>query len=337
VQKGDPIAEIETDKATFTIEADEKGYILGFVPPLGELVAVGSVLAWMGSSREEVVPLVDQSPAVKAMHDEPTLKATILLAKFGLSASDVRTAGDRLTAQEVLDFVQQRNLQALTQRGSVEPETSPLLAPGETVTLSVPERAMLKSVLWQRDSAVPGYVEIEYETRAWDEHAIAYQHEHNMFLSPLLALMAYRLVQLAREHAKLNSTILGDKLHQYSVANLGFTLQSETRLSLLCVKDAASLSRKEFVDRLGSLMRRGMKDKLMPDETTEITISFSSMSRWQVSRHIPVLPPYTSLIVSHAYARNGMAALGGAYDHRVLAGGDVAVALRCLSRPSNET
>jgi pyruvate/2-oxoglutarate dehydrogenase complex dihydrolipoamide acyltransferase (E2) component len=332
VQKGDPIAEIETDKATFTIEADESGYILEFVQPLGEMIPVGSVLVWLGSSPEEAIPAAENSAAATVAHGEPTLKATILLTRFGLNASEVPATGERLTAQEVLDFAQRRNLQSHGQGISVEPEAVPL-APGETLALSISERAMLKSVLWQRQSAVPGYVEIEYDTRAWDEYANAYQHEHNMLLSPLLPLMAWRLAQLAGENPKLNCTIVGDKLHHYNVVNLGFTLQSEARLSLLSVRDAAKLSMRQFVERLVTLMRQGMKGKLTPEETTGITTSFSSMARWQVSRHIPVLPPYTSLIVAHAHSRNGVAALGGAYDHRVLMGGEVAVALRSLSEP----
>ncbi|HSQ92617.1 MAG TPA: hypothetical protein VLM19_10660, partial [Nitrospiraceae bacterium] len=104
-------------------------------------------------------------------------------------------------------------------------------------------------------------------------------------------------------------------------------------LSLMCIRDAGSLDAKQFVDRLTGLMRRGMKDKLAIEDTGGVTVSFTSMARWQVMRHIPVLPPFTSLIVAHAYGSGGVAALGATYDHRVLAGGDVAVLLRALSVP----
>ena len=115
--------------------------------------------------------------------------------------------------------------------------------------------------------------------------------------------------------------------------NLGFTLQSETRLSLLSIRDAAKLNEIEFVRQLHSLMRRGMKEKLTPEDTTDVTISFSSMSRWEVTRHIPVLPPYTALIVAHAYAKDHVATLGATYDHRVLTGGHVAGVLRSVIVP----
>jgi pyruvate/2-oxoglutarate dehydrogenase complex dihydrolipoamide acyltransferase (E2) component len=146
--------------------------------------------------------------------------------------------------------------------------------------------------------------------------------------------MAYRLVELAREAPKINSTIVGDARHEYNAINLGFTIQSGPRLALVSVRHAGEMSERQFVDALSALMRRGMKHTLTPQETSEVTIAFSSMARWQVTRHVPVLPPFTSLIVAHTHGRNGVAALGASYDHRVLTGGEVAGILNRLADPA---
>jgi pyruvate/2-oxoglutarate dehydrogenase complex dihydrolipoamide acyltransferase (E2) component len=100
------------------------------------------------------------------------------------------------------------------------------------------------------------------------------------------------------------------------------------------VKDADTLEEKAFVDALSVLMRQGMKGKLHPSQTSGATIAFSSMSRWEVTRHMPILPPYTSFIVAHTHDANGTAALGASYDHRVLTGGEAAATLTALSRPA---
>ena len=63
------------------------------------------------------------------------------------------------------------------------------------------------------------------------------------------------------------------------------------------------------------------------------TISFSSMARWQASRHIPVLPPNTAIIVAHAAARDGSATIGATYDHRILSGFDAISVLRGIITP----
>jgi pyruvate/2-oxoglutarate dehydrogenase complex dihydrolipoamide acyltransferase (E2) component len=111
-------------------------------------------------------------------------------------------------------------------------------------------------------------------------------------------------------------------------------VQAGETLYLVVVRDAASLDTAGFLDALGALQRHAVGKKLRPEESQGATVSFSSMARWHVSRHMPILPPFTSLMVAHAAPRHsGMAVLGATYDHRVLSGSDVARILQQLSRP----
>jgi pyruvate/2-oxoglutarate dehydrogenase complex dihydrolipoamide acyltransferase (E2) component len=153
-------------------------------------------------------------------------------------------------------------------------------------------------------------------------------------MSPLLPLMAYRLVQLAVERPKINSTIVGDQRYQYDQVNLGFTVQVGDILYLTVTQDAGSLGVADFIQRLGEVQRRAMGHKLKADETQGATIAFSSMSRWKVTRHMPILPPQTALMIAHA-ANNaeGRVVLGASYDHRVLSGFDVVRLLQDLAKP----
>jgi len=334
VKTGYPIAEIETDKATFTVEAERDGFLLGFVQPLGEMIAVGSVLGWIGDSAEEEIPSSKAVASGSAANAEPTLKATLLLAKFGLRAGDVPVSGERLSAQDVLNHAQ-RHPPRTPAAPSPEEEASLDLPPGDRRRLTAIELGMVKTVSWHRDSAVPGYVEIQYSTEPWQKYAEAFQSRNKLLLNPVLALMAYRLVQLTREFPNLNATILGADRHQYSGVNLGFTLQSGDHLYLLSLKDADKQDEKRFVDALSALMRQGMKGKLTTDQTGGVTIGFSSMARWKVARHMPILAPYTSLMVAHADETGQIASLGASYDHRVLTGGQVAAVLQALSRPGD--
>jgi pyruvate dehydrogenase E2 component (dihydrolipoamide acetyltransferase) len=60
IRKGDPVADVETDKATFTVEAEEDGFLLRYDAAKGDTIAVGSVLAWTGRSADEVPAAVAQ-------------------------------------------------------------------------------------------------------------------------------------------------------------------------------------------------------------------------------------------------------------------------------------
>lgn len=347
VRAGDIVAEVETDKANFTVEAEQDGYVLTVEQALNETIDVGSVLLWIGSTPDETPPTRDTARSAASAPPaaaEPTLKAAQLLAKHGLSALDVPASGERLSVRDVEAYLASRQgatatvAPAIAVAGSSAaassrtPASAPA-APGVVRALTPEERGMLRTVLWQRDEAVPGYVELQYDAAPWEQAAAQYQKAERLLLNPLLALMAYRLARVTAERERLNATIVGDALHVYSTVNVGFTVQSDRTLYLAVVQNAAALSCREFVARLGDLQRSALGHKLRSADLTGATVSFSSMARWNVSRHVPVLPPHTALIVAHAAAANGVATLGATYDHRVLTGFDALAAIREVSVP----
>jgi pyruvate/2-oxoglutarate dehydrogenase complex dihydrolipoamide acyltransferase (E2) component len=332
VRAGQLVAEVETDKANFTVESEGDGYVLSVEKTLNDTVAVGSVLLWLGATADEAIPVGNAAVVGVGMtanaSASATLKAAHLLAEHGLSAHDVPASGDRLTVADV-----ERFLSNPSNPSNPSNLSNLAIAKGVAQPLTPEERGMLRTVSWQRDEAVPGYVELTYDTAAWERAAKEYQKQQRLLLSPLLPLMAHRLVRVAMLNPKLNSTIVGDTRHVYSAVNLGFTVQSDTTLYLTVVQNAAALGCREFVERLGQLQRGALAHGLRAADLTGATVSFSSMARWNVSRHVPVLPPFTALIVAHASARDGVGTMGATYDHRVLTGYDALAALQQLSMP----
>src|SRR6516164_4337401 len=86
VNAGTAVAEIETDKATVTVEAEKDGYVLTLCDAKNGIVKVGQVLMWMGERADELPPrtvTVQTGGQLKA----PTLRAAMLISKHGLDAS----------------------------------------------------------------------------------------------------------------------------------------------------------------------------------------------------------------------------------------------------------
>lgn len=71
VNKGDVIAEIETDKATIEIEAQASGTILKLLAEPGDVVAVGAPIAYVGEEGEQV-PEDGQQPAAAEAAPAPS-------------------------------------------------------------------------------------------------------------------------------------------------------------------------------------------------------------------------------------------------------------------------
>lgn len=338
VRGGDVVAAVETDKSLVDVIAERDGYVLKVVGRPGQKVPVGSVLLWLGDSAGEAVPEADASalptPGAGA---PPTAKARAMLKELGLDPACVTPSGERLTVADVEAWLARNaaGRAARPGRNAAATPTEPLPeVPGESVELSSEAAGMLRTVQWHRDHAAAAYLELEYDPAPWAEHASRHAAEHKLMLSPLLPLMAYRLVALARATPAINATIAQGMRYQYRPVNLGFTVQVGATLYLTVVRDAQAMSAPEFIDALGQVQRNAMAHKLRPDQASGATLSLSSMARWNVSRHIPILPPQTSLIVAHAAPRNAAGAvLGASYDHRVLSGFEVAQVLQALSRP----
>jgi len=62
VSKGEPILEIETDKATLEVECGSTGVVRKILVAEGQTVPVHTPLAWVGSATEPLEPVVDATP-----------------------------------------------------------------------------------------------------------------------------------------------------------------------------------------------------------------------------------------------------------------------------------
>ena len=336
VKRDDLLAEVETDKSIVEVLSEFDGFVLEVRHAVDDRADIGSILMWIGDSPDEPIPEApaESAPGVTSgTLGRPTAKALALLRRHGLTAEQVPTSAERLSAADVEAFVARKGHGAPAAAGRVPDERLPEV-PGERVRLSAEEHGMLSTVSWHRDHAAAAYLEIEYDPAPWEAAAKDYAARHGLMLSPLLSLMAYRLVQLAAERPKLNSTIAGNERYQYSEVNLGFTVQAGDTLYLTVTRQAESMDADRFIQTLGEIQRRAMGHKLKPEEVQGATVAFSSMARWKVTRHMPILPPQTSLMIAHAATGpQGKTVLGVTYDHRVLSGFDAVKLLMDLAKP----
>lgn len=338
IRSGQIVGQIETDKAVLDVTAPSDGYVLGFVASPEEVVRVGSIMLWLGESADEAIPEIQETASSKSASQasQITAKARLLLEKNGLQADAISLIDGRVTVEAVERYLATcgggAGMQAMSPATASPIDTLPDID-GKQVDLTREEKGMAATVTWHRDFAVPGYIEIDYDLAPWAEYAKRFQEEKGLLMPPLLPLMAWRLVEVAQETPRLNATMIGSKRFEYSPVNLGFTIQAGDALYLAVVRNAEGLDDQGFVNALGDVLRRAAGNKLRESEACGATLGFSSMERWKVTHHIPILPPHTALMVAHAAGQNGRGVLGASYDHRVLNGGQVVAALKKLALP----
>jgi len=124
VAKGEPLVEIETDKATVEIEAPADGTLTRVSAVAGDDVPVGNVIAIILAA-EEVSSAVGVQPSVEtnqqsALNRAPSPLASRIAAEHNLDLNQVRSAGKRIQKADVLTYLQD-------QEKAVATSTSPRL------------------------------------------------------------------------------------------------------------------------------------------------------------------------------------------------------------------
>ena len=123
VAKGEPLMEIETDKATVEVESPGTGILANVTAAVGDEVPVGQVIAVILGPGELAPepptlhsapppsqampsgPASEQSPAAEAT-SRPTPVAARLAAQHGLDLDSVKALGSRITKEDVLAHIQ---------------------------------------------------------------------------------------------------------------------------------------------------------------------------------------------------------------------------------------
>ncbi len=103
VEKGDPIAVVSTDKISMEVEAPETGILAGIKYPIGAMVPVTEIIAYIVQAGEEVpsnAKTVTKTPEVPQSHDNQqpsSLKISPVAAKLlqenHLNAADISGSG----------------------------------------------------------------------------------------------------------------------------------------------------------------------------------------------------------------------------------------------------
>jgi len=124
VRKGEPIAEIETDKVTIELEAPASGVLSAVTAQEGDVIPVGHTIAQIAAANEAPAPTPTLSPEGRGQGEGPDarVKASPLARKIagehGVDLARVKTASGKIEKADVLAFVESQRVVAAPTNGS---------------------------------------------------------------------------------------------------------------------------------------------------------------------------------------------------------------------------
>ncbi len=357
IAKGEPLIEIETDKAVMEIESPGDGILAGIKVQAGEEVPVGQTIAWIvrpgevppteevavvsGRKTTIAAPVATAPPAPPASaiaHPEEVRispKARRLAAERGIDVAQVRGSGAKgeILASDILTAVESKASASSTKAGTKVDSGSPisrLMAERTTQGwTTVPHFFVVREV----DA---GALNVARQTLGPEiEKSCAVKLSHTDLLTALVA-------RVLQKHPRINAGWVGESVRTNPGINIGLAIAVEDGVVAPVIRNADKIALNEIAVQRRDLANRARSGKLRPQDLVNATFTISNLGMFGVDAFTAILiPPQAAIlavgaITDRVVAINGhpgirpMMTLTLSSDHRVIDGARAAEFLRDL-------
>ena len=370
VDRGEVIADIETDKATVEFEAYTGGVLGRIVAEAGVAVPVGELIAIITEPGESVPeaaapapsPAAVPAPVPVAAEPEPAAApppasdggvraspiARRLARERGIDLALVAGSGPngRITERDV------ENYQAAAPAAAPEPAPAPaatpepVAAPSDSrIELSRMRQTIARVTSDSKSTAPHFYVTAEVDMG----NAMSLRRDVNDASDPenrvsVNDLMVKACALALAKHPKFNSFYRVDHLEVHGAMNIGIAIALESGLILPGVSNCESKSLLQIASATKDLIARANSGTLRNEEYSSTTFSISNMGMFDVESFTAIIyPPHAAILAvgsvkQQPVVRDGELTVGTmmkatlSTDHRVADGAEAAQFLMEIKR-----
>jgi len=350
VEKGEVLFELETEKVTFEIEAEQSGILSNVKAKAGEVVPVGATVAFIlqpGEKAPEVPELVAKvEEAVRAeVPKEVEVKASPVAKKVAkehnidLALVKGTGPGGRITREDVLQAVEESKV-VTAPPVREEPE----LAEEEIVPLSS-MREIIANRMTESFQVPHFYQTIEVDTAELSKAreqlmpVIESKTGIRLTLTDLIIKIAARALE---DNPSVNCTYMEGAIKLFKRIDIGLVTAVEGGLVVPVIHQANKKSLAEIAQARAELVQKARDRKLTMEEMRGSTFTISNMGMFGIDQVSAIIQPPEAAILAvgriadRAVVRGGeivirpMMNLTISIDHRVLDGAIAASFLQSL-------
>jgi 2-oxoglutarate dehydrogenase E2 component (dihydrolipoamide succinyltransferase) len=357
VTKDQAIAEVDSDKATLELPAEESG-VITLKAAEGDVVKVGQVVCLidtsaaapagkpaevtkMESPKEEVLAPVAKEEKAAAPNPDPVKKesyangtpsvaAAKILAENGISASKVNGTGKdgRITKQDVVAAMSAGfDTNAATSWGGSREQTREKMS---MLRRKIAER--LVSVK-NETAMLTTFNEVDMkpimDLRAKYKDAFAKHHEVNL---GFMSFFTKAVTEALNLFPAVNAQIDGNEMVFHQYADIGIAVSSPKGLMVPVVRNAEQMSLAEIEREIKRLAIKARDGKITPDDMTGGTFTITNGGVFGSMLSTPIInPPQSAILGMHNIVERPVAVNGQveirpimyvalSYDHRIIDG-----------------
>ena len=310
VSKGEPLLEIETDKAIMEIESPGEGVLGGVKAEAGAEIPVGQTIAWILRPGENVpldqpvsqsgrhqehpssqaVPVTTEVAAKSAAQNKVSPKARRLAKELKVDLAEVRGSG---AGGEILASDIEAAAGALAKQQLPAAQTS-------TDSLSTIARLMAERTTQSWTSVPHFFVVREVDAGALNgvrvQIAAAFEHKQNLRITHTDLLIALVARALAR-HPRVNASWTGDGIHNNADVNIGVAMAVEDGVVAPVIPGADRLDLGQIAAHRKDLTERARAGKLRQADLAGGTFTISNLGMYNVDAFTAIIiPPQAAIL-----------------------------------------
>ena len=358
VSKGEPLLEIETDKAIMEIESPGEGVLGGVKAEAGAEIPVGQTIAWILRPGESVP--IDQPVSQSGRHKEhpspQAVPATREVAAKSAAQNKVSPKARRLAKELKVDLTEVRGSGAGGEilasdieaaAGAPAKQQLPTAAQTSADSLSTIARLMAERTTRSWTSVPHFFVVREVDAGALNgvrvQIAAAFENKQSLRITHTDLLIALVARVLAR-HPRVNASWTGDGIHNNADVNIGLAMAVEDGVVAPVIPGADRLDLGQIAAQRKDLTERARAGKLRQADLAGGTFTISNLGMYNVDAFSAIIiPPQAAILaVGHIADRvvpfegkpaiRPMLTLTLSADHRVIDGARAALFLDELAQ-----
>jgi pyruvate dehydrogenase E2 component (dihydrolipoamide acetyltransferase) len=354
VTKGEPLLEIETDKAVVEIEAPSDGILAGITSHEGAVVPVGETIAWIvGPGEQPPARSATPTPTARSKQ-EPAKTATAAPSAAVAPASqniNISPKARRLAKERGIDIAQihgtgpdgtitTEDVLAAKESSGAAPKAdaaSPASGALSTIARLMAERTTkswmtVPHFFMIRDVDAGALLDLQKKIKA--------QSQSSQTASPTITDCLVSLVaRILERHSVMNATWANDAVRLNSSINISLAIAVSEGVVAPVIQNANKVTLAEIAAQRAAVTERARAARLLPADLSGGTFTISNLGMFKVDAFTAIITPPQAAVLAVGAVSDRVVAVDGkpavrpvmtlslSSDHRLIDGARAAAFL----------
>lgn len=345
VEMDEIIAELESDKATFELTAEQAG-VLKTIAKEGDTIAIGAVVCSIDTSakpsakatqeKETTAPVAASKEKDNYASGHPSPAAAKILAEKGIESSNVKGSGKegRITKEDAVaakastpsKVTTQPATKAVAVAGSRNSRNEKMSSLRKTVAkrlVTVKNETAMLTTFNEVDMQPIMDIRAKYKDKFKEKHGVGLG---------FMSFFTKAVCEALKEFPAVNAQINGDEIIYHDFADISIAVSAPKGLVVPVIRNAESMSLAEIEKSVAELAGKARDNKLSIEEMTGGTFTITNGGVFGSMMSTPIInAPQSAIlgmhnIVERPVAINGqvvirpMMYVALSYDHRIIDG-----------------